>query len=245
MPHVPKIPGRSGSSSNARWDKHNSERRTKILDAAVELIEESAAGVEVSVKDIADRAGLARSVVYRQFEDKDDLDAQVRTFVISRFMDNFESALVLEGRIDDVILAVMTKVVDEAADHPRLYYLVQTGTARGAEPGDNAMATLRSRIADTLWRRLAPFTGMLGIDSRTTEPMAYGIAAMVEGIIARCIYTPAADFDRAEVARLVTDATWYLLDGNARARGIEIDQYSDVSATLIGLFARLNEARAH
>lgn len=65
MPHVPKIPGRGSSSSNARWDKHNSERRTKILDAAVELIEESAAGVEVSVKEIADRAGLARSVVYR------------------------------------------------------------------------------------------------------------------------------------------------------------------------------------
>lgn len=243
MPHIPKIAGRSSGSSNARWDKHNSERRTKILDAAVELIEENAAGVEVSVKDIADRAGLARSVVYRQFEDKDDLDAQVRAFVISRFMDDFESALVLEGKIDDVILTVMTKVVGEAADHPRLYYLVQTGTVRGAEPGDNGMTTLRSRIADALWGRLSPFAGILGLDSRTIEPMAYGLAAMVEGIIARCVYAPAADFDRAEVARLVTDATWYLLDGHARTLGIEIDRYSDVSATLIGLFAKLNEAR--
>lgn len=159
-------------------------------------------------------------------------------------MDDFESALVLEGKIDDVILAVMTKVVDEAADHPRLYYLVQTGTVRDADPGNNALTTLRSRIADTLWGRLSPFTGILGLDSRTIEPMAYGVAAMVEGIIARCVYAPAADFDRAEVARLVTDATWYLFDGHARALGIEIDRYSDVSSTLIGVFAQLNEARA-
>ena len=55
-------------SGGHRWHEHNSARRTAILEAAVALIEEHAPDAEISTQQIAIRAGLARSVVYRQFD---------------------------------------------------------------------------------------------------------------------------------------------------------------------------------
>lgn len=63
------------SGYEARWEQHNAERRGHILQAAVALLEESPPGAEISMVRIAERAGVAKSVMYRQFAGKDELDA--------------------------------------------------------------------------------------------------------------------------------------------------------------------------
>lgn len=60
---------RSLTGHEARWERHNSARQTRIVESAVALLDESAPGTEIPVQSIAKRAGLAKSVVYRQFED--------------------------------------------------------------------------------------------------------------------------------------------------------------------------------
>ena len=57
-----------------RWDSHNQARRQHILDAAIDVLADSEPGAEVHVQQIADRAGLSRTVVYRHFADRADLD---------------------------------------------------------------------------------------------------------------------------------------------------------------------------
>ncbi len=68
----------------ARWDKHNQARRQAILDAALAVVEAGAPGAEFHVQQIADRAGLSRTVVYRHFADRADLDQAVQTEMLAR-----------------------------------------------------------------------------------------------------------------------------------------------------------------
>ena len=57
-----------------RWLEHNQARRQVIIAAAVRVLERSAPGDEIQVQQIADEAGLARTVIYRHFQDRVDLD---------------------------------------------------------------------------------------------------------------------------------------------------------------------------
>ena len=61
----------------ARWDKHNQQRRLSILDAALEVLEAEPPGADFHVQQIAAHAGLNRTVVYRHFTDRADLDASI------------------------------------------------------------------------------------------------------------------------------------------------------------------------
>ena len=70
--------GKSPDGRQARWDKHNQERRQVILDAAIAVVEAGEPGAEFHVQQIADRAGLSRTVVYRHFADRADLDQAIQ-----------------------------------------------------------------------------------------------------------------------------------------------------------------------
>ncbi|MDQ3576647.1 MAG: TetR/AcrR family transcriptional regulator [Actinomycetota bacterium] len=69
---------------STRWDAHKLQRRLEILDAAVAAIEQD--GPHVGVKQIAERVGLPRSVVYRHFTGRADLDEQIRQRIIDGLM---------------------------------------------------------------------------------------------------------------------------------------------------------------
>ena len=73
---MPSRGGQDADGRQVRWDKHNQARRQHILDAAIAVLEDAEPGGEVHVQQIADRAGLSRTVVYRHFADRADLDAR-------------------------------------------------------------------------------------------------------------------------------------------------------------------------
>ena len=101
------------SGYELRWRAHNSQRRDLILRAAAELVEESEPGAPIPVRRIAERAGLVKSVVYRQFKSKDDLARGLRGFVVDQFAAELEAAEALtaartSGRASDGPVAVAT-----------------------------------------------------------------------------------------------------------------------------------------
>src|SRR3954466_9858403 len=55
----------------SRWDQHRSERRAELGEPAVAAIDEH--GPAASIAQIAESAGVSKPVLYRYFEDKDDL----------------------------------------------------------------------------------------------------------------------------------------------------------------------------
>ncbi|WP_369633579.1 TetR/AcrR family transcriptional regulator, partial [Nocardia sp. JMUB6875] len=113
-------------SGGQRWDEHNTARRTAILEALIALIEENDPGAEISTQQIADRAGLARSVVYRQFQNREDLDARARELIFDHYLAELEDIMVLDPAktVEDIIFDIMSTVVHWTGNHPRLYRFV-------------------------------------------------------------------------------------------------------------------------
>src|ERR1700754_2398308 len=100
-----------------RWDSHNQARRQHILDAAMEVLADSEPGSEVHVQQISDRAGLSRTVVYRHFADRADLDApgQVRRLQLLR--PELVPALSFEGTPVDINRRIVSAYVGWASEH--------------------------------------------------------------------------------------------------------------------------------
>jgi AcrR family transcriptional regulator len=76
-----------------RWDSHNQARRQHILDAAIGVLADAEPGAEAHVQQIADRAGLSRTVVYRHFADKTDLYLAVCERVATVLVDQLREAM--------------------------------------------------------------------------------------------------------------------------------------------------------
>ncbi|WP_225726215.1 MULTISPECIES: TetR/AcrR family transcriptional regulator [unclassified Nocardia] len=224
-----------------RWREHNSERQTRILEAAVELLEENDPGVEVSIQQIAERAGLARSVVYRQFENREDLDSRIREFILDRYTAAIEEVLVLDPakNSEEIILAVMRTVVRWAADHPRLYRFGQTGLVHGHAADETSPLIGRQHVAETLWNTFSSWTSMLAIDVTRYRPLVYGVAGLVEGVVTQYLSTPddSARPDQESIARLLTSSVWHLYAGHAADLGYHFDRTAQVGTVLSKLLS--------
>lgn len=228
-------------SGGQRWKEHNSARQTTILEAAIALLEEHDSGVELSIQQIAERAGLARSVVYRQFENREDLDAQVRAFILARYVAAIEEVLVLDpGKTsEEIILEVMRTVVRWAADHPKLYRFAQTGPVHGHIAGETSPAIGRQQVAETIWERFSSWSSMLGVDVTDFRPLVYGIAGLVEGVVTQYIGAPddSGKPEQDAVARLLASSIWHLYSGHAADRGYHLDRSTPMATVLSELLA--------
>ncbi|WP_069160692.1 TetR/AcrR family transcriptional regulator [Nocardia altamirensis] len=224
-----------------RWREHNSTRQTQILEAAVALLEENDPNVEVSIQQIAERAGLARSVVYRQFDNREDLDSRVREFVVERYVAEVEAVLVLDPAktFEEIVLDVMRTVVRWAAEHPKLYQYGQSGTVHGHAAGESSLTIGRHRVAETLWQQVSSWSGILGIDVLPYRPVVYGMVGLVEGVVTEYLGAP-ADAERPDqeaIARLLTSSAWHLFAGHAADRGLHFERSTAMGEAMAELLA--------
>ncbi|MFB8008836.1 TetR/AcrR family transcriptional regulator [Nocardia sp. NPDC056000] len=230
---------RRKQSHKRRWSEHNSTRQTLILQAAVELIEEHESGAEISIQQIAERAGLARSVLYRQFDNREDLDARIREFIRQRAIEQFESAMVLDPAktVGETLLDLMRTVVGWAADHPKLYRFEQSGRLHGHSAPQSGAIVGRQRLAELVWQRFSTVTAVLGIDVRPFHPLAHGVIGLVEGVVNQYIVAP-GDSGRADpeaIAELLATSVWHLFSGHAADNGYHFDRDANAAALLGGL----------
>ncbi|MFD6162634.1 TetR/AcrR family transcriptional regulator [Nocardia sp. NPDC060256] len=228
-------------SGGQRWDEHNSTRQTQILEAAVALIEEHGPKAEVSIQQIAERAGLARSVVYRQFDNREDLDARVREYITDHYVAEVESLLVLDPAktAEEMFLEVMRRVVSWAAEHPSLYRFAQSGPVHGHSAAENSLTVGRHRVAEALWQQFSSWTGLLAIDIEPYRPLAYGLVGLVEGIVTQYLGTPPGPDrpDQEAIARMLTASGWHLFAGHAADLGYHFDRSANIAEVLAKLFA--------
>ena len=103
----PQIDGRS-----TRWDEHKAQRQVELVDAAVALIEEE--GARFRVQRLAERVGLPRSVLYRHFKDRANLDELIRRRVVDLFMRRMEPTLTFDGTIEEAVRRVVGAAVPDA-----------------------------------------------------------------------------------------------------------------------------------
>ncbi|GAA3830664.1 TetR/AcrR family transcriptional regulator [Nocardioides panacisoli] len=228
MPHVPhvprpRVPGIDGRS--LRWESHNAERREQVLAAAVELLEEQPPGAEIHVQQIAERAGLARTVVYRLFNSRADLQRAVQLRVVEMIRGVLEVNFELTGSADEIIRGIVGSYVDWVAEHPQLHDMAERELGDG-EPGEleRAIDVLGKELSELLQAGAA----LLDNDLDDTliamlDLLVVGLIGQVRGAVNQWVRRP----DRTPSARTLTGLLsrwiWYQIDGQARELGVVVD----------------------
>ncbi|NEW41015.1 TetR/AcrR family transcriptional regulator [Nocardia cyriacigeorgica] len=228
----PRIPG-AVSGYEARWERHNSERQLTILRAAVELLEESPAGADVAVHRIAKRAGVAKSVVYRQFSGREELDRRIRSYLIDDFAAQLDEQLdVSTGSVREILTRTIRAVADWMSDHPRLTEFARTGPPYGGEDTVDAVASLKLRIAARGSELISSIAQLMGTDATPFDSVPFAVVTMVEGVLSTWVADPAPDRSRAQVVDELATITWFVLDGAARTSGIHVDPDRELTSVL-------------
>ncbi|MFI6871236.1 TetR/AcrR family transcriptional regulator [Nocardia sp. NPDC050406] len=209
--------------SGGRWGDHNAERRRAIITATIELIEEADAGEEIALALIADRAGVKRSVIYRHFADRKELDAKTREFAVERVIDmvmpTFDPAESLRG----TIFRIVATYVGWVSDHARLHAWIERGPGSADAAGKAVVVGTKAAVAQRIADLFTLAAGVVGETHPGIDVASFGVVSLVDGVVTRWLDTRPPGVDAAEVTRLLTDSIWFMFDGHARARGYVID----------------------
>ncbi|MGH8961106.1 MAG: TetR/AcrR family transcriptional regulator [Jatrophihabitantaceae bacterium] len=207
-------PDRAPDGRRSRWAAHRVQRRAAFVAAGAVAIDEH--GPDASAEQIADAAGVSRTVLYRYFRDREDLRSAIADHVVTAVVDSVLPHIVVgpESTPRSVITSTVGVIVGWFDEHPNLYFFLRS---RRNGPGLQAVEnTLADRVSELLKLVLVPF----GLDAEQAEPGAYGIVGMVESI--GSWWLARRTMSRAKITAVLCEAIWNLLDGTARRNGVVI-----------------------
>lgn len=215
-----------------RWDRHNQERRQRIIDAAIGVISENDPGAEFHVQQIAERAGLSRTVIYRHFSDRADLDREIQVAILDDLWALLLPAVTLDGTIPDIIERIVSTYVTWAVDHPSLHRIAEQDTI-----GDSPLQQGIEVIARQLVELIETAVDLLGVDPPSElraalDPLVFALVGAVFAAVRRWVSRPVREPGAEVVVALVTESVWYILDGHAHALGIELQRDQPIEELL-------------
>lgn len=105
--------------------KKTNDKSDRLLDAAYELFLEQG-DTDVSIKEIADRAGVAKGTFYLYFHDKEDLKECLITRKSNQFFQNAIVALRATDIVDfeDQVIFVINYIINELAQNRMALQLI-------------------------------------------------------------------------------------------------------------------------
>ncbi|BDH56312.1 TetR/AcrR family transcriptional regulator [Tsukamurella sp. PLM1] len=230
--------GEPESGYELRWRAHNSARRETILRAAAQLVEESEPGAPISVQRIAERAGLVKSVVYRQYKSKDDLVRGLRGFVVDEFAAELEADLdVSAGSLRAILRRSIASAAAWMEDHPSLVDLLRSGPSDASPESPDAVGELKHRVVARAHAIIDGIAAVTGLDAGSFDRIPFVVFTMVEATLTGWVRGEEAirGASRSEVVESLTDITWFVLDGAARGSGVHVDPDAEFSAVLATL----------
>lgn len=207
----------------ARWDEHNANRKELIVDAAIEAIQAAPEGAEPKVQEIADRAGLVRTVVYRHFNGREELNRTVQRRLVEQMYDAITAGLSLEGTIPEIIKRTTAAYVNWVADNPKLY-LAATRDLGDGKPSEAAQGIdqLASRVMSVISFAAGIISSDVVIDAKLLEPMVYGVIAQARGMVEHWTRTPAGSLSQDIVILTLSRSIWFQIQGFAGDLGIPL-----------------------
>lgn len=215
---------------STRWAEHNDAQRERIVTAAISLYDEG--NINASLQEIGVRAGLSRSVLYRQFEDRRDLQLAVERYVLDDLMGRLTDSLVLTGTIRQVLRRVASTYIDWSAEHPRLHQLADLDAA-GDGPLSRAIDRIAGQIAQTLVQgfRLGG-AEVSEVDVAAADPLAHGLVGAVFATVRRWLQLGGKVPDVEHLTDLVVESAWAVIDARLRAYGQVVDPDAPIGPLL-------------
>jgi AcrR family transcriptional regulator len=207
----------------ARWAQHNADRRARIVEAALAVIDAHEPGSELHVQQIAAEAGLSRTVIYRHFEDRTDLDHAIQQRILDDVWAQLKPAVTLDGTVPEVIERIVGTYVRWAVAHPSLHRMADYDSEPGG-PLEKALEEIAAQVTSLVG------TVMLGLgpaiseeDAAALDPLVHGIVGAVFGAVRRWVARPDPTLTAEGLISLTSRSVWFVLDGHARDLGVQID----------------------
>ena len=217
-----------GDGRRLRWLAHNQARRRVIIDAAIRVLERSEPGEDIQVQLIAEEAGLARTVLYRHFHDRVDLDLAVQQKICQDLGKVILPALSFDGTPIEIIRRIIDVVVRWATEHPTLFWFIELELPG---PGPHPLAVSIEALAEQielLMNTVVQYYGVeLSADDRTgLDPWVFGLIGQVFASIrrwgSRLEVSPRSD----HLVNMLAETVWLQINGMATARGIDVPNVS-------------------
>lgn len=228
MPNTVAEPGRGDADGRTtRWDSHKAQRRHLILESAIDAINEF--GPDVGVNDIATRAQLPRSVVYRVFSDRGDLDEQLRARIVDKLMESLTPTLALQGPVGDAIARIVYTYVGWIVEFPRLHQFLGRGSPSRRTAGSRVVATTRTAIALLLAGLLRSALDRQSSPAELVDPLAFGLVGFVDASVNRWLNSPNSTVSADELSEFLTVSIWQLLEGNFRRFGVAVERSTSIT----------------
>ncbi len=231
------VSGQSADGRQTRWDGHKAERRLQILDAAVRIIDREPAGTDLHVRQIAEECGIGRPVVYRHFEDRDELVRAVRGHVLAEVRELLVPQVRLDGSISQIIERIISTYVEWAAAHPTLH---DFAAREDAVDGEELAATIKA-LVDEVVTIIVLAAAVVGVelsddDQASLEPLIFGVVGMAFATVRTWLGREVREPTAQALAGMLAQTIWWAIWGLAHDRGVDLDPdvpLEDMIATVV------------
>ena len=198
-----------------RWTQHRAERRAAFVQAGVQAID--VYGAAASAEQIAEEAGVSRTVLYRYFRDRDDLRQAIAENAVQQVLDSVMPKLQLtpQSTPHEIIHAAISVIVGWLDEHPNLYYFLRNRTDA------SSLESVEKTLADTIAALLKLVMVFFGMKGDVAEPGAYGIVGFVEA--SGGWWLQHRTMPRDAFTEIVCTGVWHMLEGAARDAGVRLE----------------------
>ncbi|MGQ0464500.1 MAG: TetR/AcrR family transcriptional regulator [Sporichthyaceae bacterium] len=202
----------------ARWAGQRERRREEFVDAALRVIAERGPGV--SVEDIAAAVGVARTRLYRHFDDRKDLERAISTRVAHLVVADLGPIWRPRGSARQMIAGAIGAYVHWLDANRNLHDYLLGHVRPDDDPNSlDGYVGVRKAVADHLARVFGTYLDLLGTPREVAADLAYAVVGMVESVTGR---RDQPDGQSAKVDRL-TAWTWAMLASVLADAGVELD----------------------
>lgn len=219
-------PSPSTDGRDARWSDHRANRRQQILIAAAAAVCES--GPDVGIQEIADRAVVPRSLIYRLFGDRAGLDTQLRQHVIDDVMARVVPTLSPEGTFLEAISRTIDAYVSWCSANRALHRLVSPRAPSGPG-GDHAVVDAKTEVGLRISKVVDVVLAAGSPSSWASQSLAFAMVGMVDVTVDRWLDGPPDSVDAEQLSAQLQRWVWLLLRDTAATHGIVLAPETQVA----------------
>lgn len=209
-----------------RWNDHRQARRDHLLETAIALID--AEGVGVGVAAIAAAAEVPRSVVYKLFKDREDLDDQIRQRIAGEVRASILATLKSRGSIRRLLSRGVDRYVSWVVAHPNLHRFLAAGSTTA--PVRNTVASLGGaqsfaltvqELVEIAWGQLHPDTPL---PAGVARHLTHGAVGFVDSVVNPWLGARGGrKTSKAYLVEFLTDGLCGLVEAAGRMAGADVD----------------------
>lgn len=209
-----------------RWQRHNDQRRHQVIAAAILVLEEVWPTAEVRVHQIADKAGINRSVLYRYFQDRTDLDVAVQQEICRRISDALVPALNHDATPRAIVHQTVGAYVNWTVEHAALVrFAEQSIPGASHRPVDSMIELIAAHVEQLVEHLIDALDGTLPTEVRASlEPWIFGLIGGVMASVRRWTDRPVLTPEPAQFADVIAQSVWHQCEGLATTHGITIPE---------------------